>query len=305
MTDKNAQAFEQAMRSGAELVETCLTDLLAGNALPQEIVRPDRLMEAMRYTALGGGKRLRPILFMESAAMFGAEREKACLPACALELIHCYSLVHDDLPAMDDDDLRRGKPTVHIAYDEATAILAGDSLLTLAFDVIARNEAQTNPAIRAELILGLARASGTGGMAGGQMLDLMAEKTAPDQAGIRQLQAMKTGALLRFACEGGAVFAGARPEDIANMKRFGEHLGAAFQLADDILDATSDAETMGKATAKDAAAGKGTLVQTLGLEAARKELDAITQAALDCVSPYGERAAILVSLAEFVAARDH
>ena len=234
--------FKDHMRQTADLVETTLTSLLAHNALDGEIERPKRLVDAMAHSALGGGKRLRPFLFVQSASLFDVAPQKSVLAACALELVHCYSLVHDDLPAMDDDDLRRGKPTVHIAFDEATAILAGDSLLTLAFDAMARDEAHPNPVTRSALVLGLARASGLGGMAGGQMLDLMAETETPDEDGIKRLQAMKTGALLRFACEGGAVFAEASAEDQARLREFGRLTGAAFQLADDILDITRSEE---------------------------------------------------------------
>lgn len=306
MPDQTADEthFFKVLAESADIFETVLDQALSANPIEGEIARPQRLMEAMRHSALGGGKRLRPFLFAQSAALFSQPADPAPA-ACALELIHCYSLVHDDLPAMDDDDVRRGKPTVHIAYDEATAILAGDSLLTLAFDLMARESTHPDAVIRVELVRLLAAASGVGGMAGGQMFDLMAETQTPDQTQIRKLQAMKTGALLQFACEGGALFGGATVEETLALKRYGEALGAAFQLADDLLDLTADEATMGKATGKDAEAGKGTLVSLLGEPAARQELDRLVQAAMDCLAPFGERAAILRRTALYVASRDH
>ncbi|TIV78673.1 MAG: polyprenyl synthetase family protein, partial [Mesorhizobium sp.] len=206
-------AFETALLTRAAAIEALLRRLLDLRALSGEIARPERLMAAMRHGVLNGGKRLRPFLVMESAALFSADGEAASRVAAALECVHCYSLIHDDLPAMDNDDLRRGQPTVHRAFDDATAILAGDALLTLAFDILA-DEATVLPVERrAALVLALARAAGIGGMVGGQMLDLDAGRTPPDEAGIIRLQAMKTGALIRFACEAGAIVAGAPPED--------------------------------------------------------------------------------------------
>jgi farnesyl diphosphate synthase len=204
---------------------------------------------------------------------------------------------------MDDDDLRRGKPTVHIKFDEATAILAGDSLLTYAFDIIAAPETDLPDRSKTELVLAIARAAGLGGMAGGQALDLAAEKQAPDEAGIIRLQAMKTGALIRFACEAGAIIAGASAEDRQRLRRFGEKIGLAFQLADDILDLISDIKTMGKATGKDAARGKGTLVALHGMEWAEKRLRQHVEDAEELLAPYGERAAVLIATAHFVAER--
>ncbi|MEM1365751.1 MAG: polyprenyl synthetase family protein [Pseudomonadota bacterium] len=296
--------FLKTLADSANEFEVVLENVLSETPPPGETARPQRLVEAMRHSALGGGKRLRPFLFTQSAALFSPAHNPASA-GCALELIHCYSLVHDDLPAMDDDDMRRGKPTVHIAFDEATAILAGDSLLTLAFDLIAREATHPDPQVRIELVQLLAAASGLGGMAGGQMFDLMAETQTPDAEQIKRLQAMKTGALLRFACEGGAVFGGATADETLALKRYGEALGEAFQLADDLLDLTADAATMGKATGKDAQAGKGTLVGLMGEDAARKELDRLVQEAMDCLSPFGDRAAMLRRTALFVASRDH
>ncbi len=298
-------AFEMALIRRAAAVEVLLRRLLDDRALSGEITRPDRLMAAMRHGVLNGGKRLRPFLVMESAALFSADGEAALRVAAALECVHCYSLIHDDLPAMDDDDLRRGLPTVHKAFDEATAILAGDALLTLAFDIIA-DEATALPAERrATLVLALARAAGGGGMVGGQKLDLEAEQAPPDEAGIIRLQAMKTGALIRFACEAGALVAGAPAEDRERLAEFGSAIGLAFQLADDLLDLTADASQMGKATGKDAAAGKATLVALHGANWARSQLHGLVDQAHELLAPYGEQAALLKEAATFVATRNN
>lgn len=287
----------------AKFVEATLETLLAAQALPAETVRPPRLLAAMRHGALNGGKRLRPVLVMETANLFGRTDDGILQAACALELIHCYSLVHDDLPAMDDDDVRRGQPTVHKAYDEATAILAGDALLTLAFDVIAGEAVHADAVVRLRLSRELARASGIGGMAGGQMLDLESEHRERTEAEIRQLQSMKTGALLRYACRAGAILADAPEADIDRLTRFGEVIGLAFQLADDLLDVEASAETMGKATGKDAEAGKATLVGLWGTDRTRTELGRLVEEAETLLAPYGSRAAILSALAGFIVNR--
>ncbi|KRB15275.1 farnesyl-diphosphate synthase [Mesorhizobium sp. Root695] len=304
MTNDDEMAFEMALIRRAAAVEVMLRRLLDDRALSGEIARPGRLMAAMRHGVLNGGKRLRPFLVMQSAALFSADGEAALRVAAALECVHCYSLIHDDLPAMDDDDLRRGQPTVHKAFDEATAILAGDALLTLAFDIIA-DEATTLPAERrAALVLALARAAGAGGMVGGQKLDLEAEQAPPDEAGIIRLQAMKTGALIRFACEAGALIAGAAAEDRERLAEFGSAIGLAFQLADDLLDLTADASQMGKATGKDAAAGKATLVALHGANWARSQLHGLVEQAHALLEPYGDDAQLLKDAATFVAARN-
>ncbi|MER8447806.1 polyprenyl synthetase family protein [Mesorhizobium sp. M1066] len=304
MTNDDQMAFEMALIRRAAAVEVLLRRLLDDRALSGEIARPERLMAAMRHGVLNGGKRLRPFLVMESAALFSADGEAALRVAAALECVHCYSLIHDDLPAMDDDDLRRGQPTVHRAFDEATAILAGDALLTLAFDIIA-GEATALPAERrAALVLALARAAGGGGMVGGQKLDLEAEQTPPDEAGIIRLQAMKTGALIRFACEAGALIAGAPADDRERLAEFGSAIGLAFQLADDLLDLTADASQMGKATGKDAAAGKATLVALHGANWARGQLHGLVEQAHALLEPYGDDAQLLKEAATFVAARN-
>ncbi len=305
MTKDDQIAFEAALLARAAAVETLLRRLLDGRTLTGEIARPERLMAAMRHGVLNGGKRLRPFLVMESAALFGADGEAAMRVAAALECVHCYSLIHDDLPAMDDDDLRRGQPTVHKAFNEATAILAGDALLTLAFDILA-DEATALPAERrAALVLALARAAGAGGMVGGQTLDLEAERDRPDEAGIIRLQAMKTGALIRFACEAGAIITGAAPQDRDRLAEFGSAVGLAFQLADDLLDLTADASQMGKATGKDAAAGKATLVALHGANWARSQLHGLVKQAHELLEPYGEQAALLKAAASFVAIRNN
>ncbi len=304
MTDIKS-AFDQHLRQSASETEALLSSMLSDAALPDEIARPAHLMAAMRHGTLNGGKRLRPFLLRESAALLGGSSEVALRVGVALECLHCYSLIHDDLPAMDDDDLRRGQPTVHKAFDEATAILAGDSLLTYAFDIIAAPETVLADRLKTELVLALARAAGPGGMAGGQALDLAAEKSPPDEAGIVTLQAMKTGALLRFACEAGAIVAGSPTADRERLRLFGQKIGLAYQLADDLLDLTSDAATLGKAAGKDAARGKGTLVGLHGMDWAEKRLDALTEEAVGLLAPYGEKALILQEAARFIASRDN
>jgi farnesyl diphosphate synthase len=302
--------FRERLDSVATDIETLLEKLLGDTLLPEELARPKRLMDAMRHVALGGGKRLRPFLVVETAALFGAPRARALMAGAALECVHCYSLAHDDLPAMDNDDLRRGRPTAHKAFDEATAILAGDGLLTLAFDLLARTETHPNPAVRSELVLALARGAGLGGMVGGQMLDLAAEgrfdggkvkKLAA--ADVKQLQAMKTGALLRFGCLAGAMLGEATPAQRAALDRYGSALGEAFQIADDLLDVEGDAATVGKATGKDTAMGKGTFVSVLGLEPAKARLQSLVSDAEQALAPFGRNGDILKMAARFVAER--
>jgi len=305
----DATGFAARLDATAAAVEARLDAALAERAEPPEIARPERLRAAMRHAALGGGKRLRPFLLAESAALFDVPRGRALAAGAALECVHCYSLVHDDLPAMDDDDLRRGRPTVHRAYDEATAILAGDSLLTLAFDLMAREDVHPDAAVRLRLVSELARAAGLGGMAGGQMLDLAAEGrfgdagTAPDEAGIVTLQRMKTGALIAFACRAGAILGEAGTAALAALDTFGDRLGLAFQLADDLLDVEGDAGQLGKATGKDAAAGKATLVALRGPAAARARLDTLVRDAEAALAPFGPRGAVLREAVRFVAER--
>jgi farnesyl diphosphate synthase len=287
----------------AARLEALLDEFMGRGIRAGEIARPQRLLSAMRHGALDGGKRLRPFLVVESAALCGCLDEAALRVGAALECVHCYSLIHDDLPAMDDDDLRRGRPTVHKAFGEATAILAGDSLLTLAFDIIAAPETILAPERKCELTLSLARAAGVGGMAGGQMLDLEAQDHPPDEAGIITLQAMKTGALFRFACEAGAIVAGATPAERERLAEFGSAVGLAFQLADDLLDLTGDAASMGKAAGKDAAAGKATLAGLNGIGWARHQLSGLVDQAISILEPFGRRRDVLAATARFIAGR--
>jgi farnesyl diphosphate synthase len=295
------ETFQTRLKTIVDATEATLDRLLSADVRPGEIARPERLLAAMRHGALGAGKRLRPFLLVESARLLGETGAAVIEAAAALECVHCYSLVHDDLPAMDDDDLRRGQPTVHKAFDEATAILAGDALLTLAFDCLAGLDADA--AVRIELVGTMARAAGIGGMAGGQMLDIAAEGTTPDEATVLRLQAMKTGALIRYACEAGAILAHASAEDRAKLVTFGERIGQAFQLADDLIDATGDPAAAGKATAKDAARGKATLVALHGVDRARALLDEKVADAVRTLAPFGERGKILADAARFIGAR--
>lgn len=297
--------FEETLAACAARVEIVLSGLLDNAVLDGEIHRPTRLLSAMRHGVLNGGKRIRPFLLVETAQLFDSSDDAVWRVAAALECVHCYSLIHDDLPAMDDDDIRRGVPTVHRAFDEATAILAGDSLLTFAFDILAGKETDLAAATKADLVLGLARASGLGGMAGGQMLDLEAADEGADEAGIIRLQAMKTGALIRYACEAGAIVAGAPAEDRARTAEFGSAIGLAFQLADDLLDLTADSAVAGKRTGKDAALGKATLAGLHGEAWARRQLAGLVEQASELLEPYGENGKNLISAAHFIAERGH
>jgi farnesyl diphosphate synthase len=301
--------FRQRLEGVAGDIERLLGELLGDTPLSDERARPQRLMDAMRHVSLAGGKRLRPFLVVETAALFKAPRSQALMAGAALEFVHCYSLAHDDLPAMDDDDLRRGRPTAHKAFDEATAILAGDGLLTLAFDILARPETHPNPAVRAELVLALARMAGIGGMVGGQMLDLAAEGRFDgtvkklDAGHVKLLQSMKTGALLRFGCLAGAMLGEANATQRQALDRYGSVLGEAFQIADDLLDVEGDAATVGKATGKDAAAGKGTFVTVLGLDGAKARLKTLVTEAEQALAPFGRDGDVLKMAARFVAER--
>lgn len=297
--------FMQRLDATAEETEALLARLLSDDVLPDETVRPKRVMEAMRYSSLGGGKRLRPFLVVESAAVFGVERKAALLAGAALECIHCYSLIHDDLPAMDDSDLRRGRPTLHKVYDDATAILAGDGLLTLAFDIITRDEIHHDPKVRLLLTRALARASGIGGMVGGQMLDLAGEGRFGDRepVDVARLQQMKTGALLRFGCIAGAILGEADADAYRALDAYGRALGEAFQIADDLLDVEGDAATLGKETGQDAALGKTTFVTQLGVDGAKARVRDLLAQADAALAQFGARADVLRAAARFVAER--
>jgi len=273
-------------------------------ALPRASTSPRRLHEAMRYSVFAGGKRVRPLLVYAAGECLNIDADLLDAPAVAIELIHAFSLIHDDLPAMDDDDLRRGKATVHRAFDEATAILAGDSLLTLAFDLLADTPSHGDPAIRADLVAVLARACGVGGMAGGQMLDLAAEGETPNADEVRTIQLMKTGALFAAACEMGALWAGAGDDDRAALAGYGRMRGLAFQTADDLIDLHATAETARKATGKDAGRGKATFVSVLGADQARDLLQRSVADSERCLERFGEAAQGLVAASRFAASRN-
>ncbi|MDR6303837.1 farnesyl diphosphate synthase [Nitrobacter vulgaris] len=297
--------FTKRLDTTADETEALLGKLLSDSPLPDEIARPKRLMDAMRYSSLGGGKRLRPFLVVESSAVFGVPRDAALLAGAALECIHCYSLIHDDLPAMDNSDLRRGRPTLHKTTDDATAILAGDGLLTLAFDIITRDEVHKDPAVRLLLTRALARAAGIGGMVGGQLLDLAGEGRFGDRepVDVARVQQMKTGALLRFGCIAGALLGQASQKDYQALDAYGRALGEAFQIADDLLDVESDAAALGKPAGADAALGKTTFVTQLGIDGAKKRVRDLLAKADEALSAFGPRGDVLRAAAHFVADR--
>ena len=269
-----APGLQEQMDEVSEAVNKTIMRLLPESDLPEA-----PLFEAMRYGTLNGGKRLRPFMLMQSAKLFGVDPARARRAAAAIEFVHSYSLVHDDLPAMDDADLRRGKPSTHKAYDEATAILAGDALLTLAFEVLSDPETHEDPRVRIELVSLLAKASGPHGLCGGQMLDLIGENQEFDLGTISRLQRMKTGKLMAFACEAGAVLGKANEQNRKALCNYAHDLGLAFQVTDDILDVESDPATMGKDTGKDAQAGKATFVSTMGKDQARTRAQMLVEQA--------------------------
>ncbi|TPG43779.1 polyprenyl synthetase family protein [Sphingomonas koreensis] len=262
------------------------------------------LYRAMRHAAIGGGKRLRPLLVFASSQLFAVDRDCAAHAALAIECIHVYSLIHDDLPAMDDDDMRRGKPTAHKAFGEATAILAGDSLHALAFEILAEPATHPDPFVRAELVLDLARASGPAGMAGGQMMDLEAEKASFDLNTVTRLQALKTGALIACSVEAGLILGHVPLEGRTSLRGYARDIGLAFQIADDILDATGDEAAVGKRLGKDGAQGKETFLSLLGLDRAREQARMLVDQAIDHLRPYGEEADLLRAIARYVLERD-
>ncbi len=287
-----------AMTRVAGFVEQALEVLLP----PVEGIE-GRLAEAMRYATLGGGKRMRAFLVMESAALFSVADTAAARVAASVEMLHAYSLVHDDLPAMDDDDLRRGKPSTHKAFDEATAILAGDALQTRAFELLADSDTHSDAQARCELVAALAAASGAKGMAGGQMIDMVTEGQVLSATAVTRLQALKTGRLIQYSVEAGAILGRASPRQRHLLAAYGRDLGAAFQIADDLLDVEGNAVEIGKTAGKDAAAGKATMVAVLGVEMARAHADMLAQQAADHLDDFGDRAANLRDLAAFVVAR--
>ncbi len=264
-----------------------------------------RLVEAMRYATIGGGKRLRPLLLAATAEMYGADRQSAIRAGCAIEAIHAYSLIHDDLPCMDDDDLRHNKPTVHKAFDEATAVLAGDALHALAFEILSDPELSGDPFTRAELVHCLATGSGLGGMAGGQMMDMMAERESFDLHTITRLQQLKTGALLSAAVEMGAILARVPAEGRAHLKAYARDIGLAFQIADDLLDHEGDEQLAGKALRKDAEAGKQTFVSLLGPQRAREQAHMLVEQAVGHLVGHGAEADLLRMVARYIVERKH
>jgi farnesyl diphosphate synthase len=264
-----------------------------------------RLYEAMRYSAIGGGKRMRPLLVVAGCSLFNVDRRRAVRAGLAVECIHVYSLIHDDLPCMDDDDLRRGKPTLHRAYDECTAVLAGDSLHALAFEILADEATHEDPFVRAELSAELARASGPSGMAGGQMIDLMAGEIALDLAAVTRLQQLKTGALIGWCLDAAAIMGRVPPEGRTGLRGYARDIGLAFQIADDLLDHEGCEEKAGKRVGKDQAAGKETFVSLLGADRARQQARALVDQAIDHLRPHGEEADLLRAIARFAVERDH
>lgn len=286
-------------------VETALDRQLTAERLSGPGPAADRLVAAMRHGSLAGGKRLRPLLVRQAATIFNVPSHAALMAGIAVEMVHCYSLIHDDLPAMDDDDLRRGRPTVHKAFDEATAILAGDGLLTQAFALLASAECHPDPATRIALVAELAAGSGAGGMVGGQMRDIEGEAGGFSGDEVATMQAMKTGALIRASVRMGAILGGADPRALSALTAYAEAAGRAFQLADDILDVTATPEAMGKATGKDAAQGKQTLVAKVGLEEAREHLKAIVNDAVSALRTFGPRADGLRATARYFASREN
>ncbi|MBB4860477.1 farnesyl diphosphate synthase [Novosphingobium chloroacetimidivorans] len=264
-----------------------------------------KLVEAMRYAAMGGGKRLRPLLLCATASMYGVNREAAVRAGCAIESIHVYSLIHDDLPCMDDDDLRHGKPTLHLAFDEATAVLAGDALHDFAFEVLSDPATSADPFVRIELVRALGLASGWQGMAGGQMMDLVAETSEFDLPTVTRLQQLKTGALLGAAVEMGAILGRVPVEGRTHLRGYARDIGLAFQIVDDLIDHEGDAELAGKAVGKDAGAGKETFVSLLGAEPARQRAHMLVDQALAHLANHGSEADLLRAVARYIVERDH
>lgn len=278
-------------------------DRLLEEFLPRPADDRGRLYDAMRHAAIGGGKRLRPLLVVSSAGLFGVPRAQALRAGLAVECIHVHSLIHDDLPCMDDDDLRRGRPTVHRAFDEATAVLAGDALLAMAFEILAHPSTHADGDVRCTLIGGLARAAGPAGMAGGQMLDL-SPGAAADLDKVVRMQRLKTGALIEWACQAGAILASASHAEQAHLRGYGQCLGLAFQIADDLLDVDGDETKAGKRLRKDAGAGKVSFVSLLGCEGARAEALRLADQARRHLLPFGSEAALLEKIVQFAVERD-
>ena len=290
--------LETALGENAKAVNDVLDSLLELTDGPES-----RVVEAMRYTALSGGKRIRSFLVTASAELFNVEKHSALRVAAAIEMIHCYSLIHDDLPAMDDDELRRGQPTCHLKFDEATAILAGDALLTKAFEVVSNEKTHNNSTIRSELVFALSIASGEAGMVGGQMLDLVAENNTLNMPEVTRLQRMKTGALIAVSCEAGAILGKASKNARNVLHAYAHDVGLAFQIADDLLDVEGHEGRVGKKTGKDASAGKATFVSLLGVERAREQAQLLAQQAASHLDIFDDKGKPLRDLARFVVSR--
>ena len=299
LVDNDAELLKAALIRIARDVDAVFDVLLP---VPDDTRAP--LIEAMRYAAMDGGKRVRPLLLVSTAEMLGVGRDRALRAACAVESIHVYSLIHDDLPCMDDDDLRRGRPTTHKKYDEATAVLAGDSLHALAFEILTDEETSTDPFTQAELVRCLATASGMDGMAGGQMMDMAAESADYDLRTITRLQQLKTGALLAASVEMGAIMGKLPPEGRSHLRAYARDIGLAFQIADDLLDVEGDEEKAGKALRKDDEQGKQTFVSLMGVDGARNQARALVDQAIGHLGQYGEEAAVLRALARYIVERD-
>jgi len=294
-----ATALPQALAAAATAVDATLDQVL-----PKPQGLHARVQEAMRYATFAGGKRLRPFLVLNAAKLFGVDPAEAARVGAAIEVLHTYSLVHDDLPCMDDDDLRRGRPTTHIAYDEMTAVLAGDALLTIAFEILARPETSKSAEVRSALVLRLAEAAGHAGMIGGQMIDMQASQSAFGADEVILLQRLKTGQLFEFSCEAGAILGQAGQEHQDRLRAYARDMGLVFQITDDLLDVTSTAEKTGKAVGKDKDQGKATLVSLLGLEGARAEAEKLARRAAATLAPYGNAAPELVELPLFLLDRE-
>lgn len=297
--DLRISSLAAAMMSVAQHIDAWFDDLLKVPTDPSA-----RLFEAMRHAAIGGGKRLRPLLTCASADLFGVPRGSSLRAGLAVECIHVHSLIHDDLPCMDDDALRRGKPTVHIAFDEATAVLAGDALMALSFQILSDPATHASPLVRAELVTELARAAGPRGMAGGQMLDLLGQEQQQDVEVVTRLQRLKTGVLIDWCIEAGAILGSASPGERTSLRGYAHNLGLAFQIADDLLDVCGSETAAGKRLNKDAAQGKATFVSLLGADGARQQAEMLVGQAIEHLQPFGSRGDLLRDIAEYSIRRD-
>ncbi len=298
-------SFQDKLGQYSKIVNERLNQHLAAG---KHFGPPETLADAMRYAVIGNAKRIRPFIVMETAKIFGVNPHRSADVAAAVECMHSYSLVHDDLPAMDDDDMRRGKPSCHKYFNEATAILAGDALQSLAFEILSRPQTDADPAIRSQLVLELATASGWAGMAGGQMMDI--EETNTDKnrklklAIIQRIHSMKTGAILEFSCVAGPIIAKAAEDHVHRFREYGKLIGLAFQAADDLLDVTGDSEHLGKRTGKDLETGKPSIVARAGLEKTQKYVNDLEEAAIELIEPYGNHATDLIEATKFICRRE-